>query len=176
MQHIVQEMLNEVEDHEKNSNISEELFTKLEQKVKKKFNEEVEKLDKSFKKIIEQLELQQQNLYQMMKEQIDKELKNLHDKKKKVKERDDHLQHNKTDLITALENMEIYIDEPSFNNFLEKKKKDIRVFNVLNEFIKPSPYFVYYMFKGRLDAIHADDYGSIKETLFKYPSLVKSKK
>jgi HAMP domain-containing protein len=36
--------------------------------VKKKFNEEVERLEKSFRRIIEQLEIQQQNLYTMMKE------------------------------------------------------------------------------------------------------------
>jgi hypothetical protein len=40
--------------------------------------------------------------------------------------------------------------------------------SAINDFIKPSPYFVYYMFK---DTIHVDDYGSIKETLFKFPSL-----
>lgn len=41
---------------------------------------------------------------------------------------------------------------------------------MLNEFVKPNPYFVYYMFK---DTIHVDDYGSIKETLFKFPTLNK---
>lgn len=41
---------------------------------------------------------------------------------------------------------------------------------MLNEFVKPNPYFVYFMFK---DTIHVDDYGSIKETLFKFPSLNK---
>ena len=40
----------------------------------------------------------------------------------------------------------------------------------MNEFVKPNPYFVYYMFK---DTIHVDDYGSIKETLFKFPTLNK---
>lgn len=42
--------------------------------------------------------------------------------------------------------------------------------NVLTDFVKPNPYFVYYMFK---DTIHVDDYGSIKETLFKFPSMTK---
>jgi hypothetical protein len=37
---------------------------------------------------MEQLEIQQQNLYQMMKEQIDKEIRSLQEKKKKLKERD----------------------------------------------------------------------------------------
>ena len=41
---------------------------------------------------------------------------------------------------------------------------------MLNEFVKPNPYFVYFMFK---DTIHVDDYGSIKETLFKFPTLNK---
>ena len=58
----------------------------------------------------------------------------------------------------------------TFNTFHEKKKKDIKVLNVLNDFVKPNPYFVYYMFK---DTIHIDDYGSIKETLFKFPSITK---
>ncbi len=43
--------------------------------------------------------------------------------------------------------------------------------SVLTDFVKPNPYFVYYMFK---DTIHVDDYGSIKETLFKFPSMTKS--
>ena len=54
----------------------------------------------------------------------------------------------------------------TFNTFHERKKKDLKVLNVLNDFVKPNPYFVYYMFK---DTIHVDDYGSIKETLFKFP-------
>lgn len=40
----------------------------------------------------------------------------------------------------------------------------------MNEFVKPNPYFVYFMFK---DTIHVDDYGSIKETLFKFPSMTR---
>jgi hypothetical protein len=66
--------------------------------------------------------------------------------------------------------MEIYTDDMTFNTFYERKKKDLKVLNVLNDFIKPNPYFVYYMFK---DTIHVDDYGSIKETLFKFPSMTK---
>jgi hypothetical protein len=66
--------------------------------------------------------------------------------------------------------MDIYSDDMTFNTFHEKKKKDIKVLNVLNDFVKPNPYFVYYMFK---DTIHVDDYGSIKETLFKFPSMTK---
>ena len=58
----------------------------------------------------------------------------------------------------------------TFNTFHEKKKKEIKVLNVLNDFVKPNPYFVYYMFK---DTIHIDDYGSIKETLFKFPTMTK---
>jgi hypothetical protein len=64
--------------------------------------------------------------------------------------------------------MELYQDEVRFNLFHEKKRKDLKILSALNDFIKPNPYFVYYMFK---DTIHVDDYGSIKETLFKFPSL-----
>jgi hypothetical protein len=66
--------------------------------------------------------------------------------------------------------MEIYSDDMTFNTFYERKKKDLKVLNVLNDFVKPNPYFVYYMFK---DTIHVDDYGSIKETLFKFPSMIR---
>jgi len=66
--------------------------------------------------------------------------------------------------------MEIYSDDMTFNTYFEKKKRDLKVLNVLNDFIKPNPYFVYYMFK---DSIHVDDYGSIKETLFKFPTMAK---
>ena len=59
--------------------------------------------------------------------------------------------------------MELYQDEVQFNLFREKKRKDLNTLSALNDFIKPNPYFVYYMFK---DTIHVDDYGSIKETLF----------
>lgn len=58
----------------------------------------------------------------------------------------------------------------TFNTFFERKKKDLKVLSVLNDFVKPNPYFVYYMFK---DSIHVDDYGSIKETLFKFPAMTK---
>ena len=53
MKRLVKEMQEEVEVVDKNSTVSEELYTKLEQKVKKKFNEEVERLEKSFRRIIE---------------------------------------------------------------------------------------------------------------------------
>ena len=69
--------------------------------------------------------------------------------------------------------MDLYSDDMTFNTFLEKKRKDMKMLSVLNDFIKPNPYFVYYMYK---DTIHVDDYGSIKETLFKFPSLAKVSK
>ena len=58
MKKLVKDMLEEVEVVDKNSSVSEDLYGKLEQKVKKKFNEEVERLEKSFRRIIEQLEIQ----------------------------------------------------------------------------------------------------------------------
>lgn len=66
--------------------------------------------------------------------------------------------------------MEYYTDDMTFNTYFEKKKRDLKVLSVLNDFIKPNPYFVYYMFK---DSIHVDDYGSIKETLFKFPQMTR---
>jgi len=54
---MVKEMLEDVEVIDKNNNVCEELYGKLEQKVRKKFNEEVERLEKSFRRIIEQLEI-----------------------------------------------------------------------------------------------------------------------
>ena len=53
MRRLVKEMLDEVDVIDKNNSVSEDLYTKLEQKVKKKFNEEVERLEKSFRRIIE---------------------------------------------------------------------------------------------------------------------------
>ena len=52
--------------------------------------------------------------------------------------------------------MDIYTDDMTFNTFYEKKRKDLKMLNVLTDFVKPNPYFVYYMFK---DTIHVDDYG-----------------
>lgn len=66
--------------------------------------------------------------------------------------------------------MELYSNENNFNIFYEKKRKELKNLQTLNEFVKPNPYFVYFMFK---DTIHVDDYGSIKETLFKFPTLNK---
>lgn len=95
---MVQEMVTEVEVYENETPASEELYSKLELKVRKKFNDEIDRLEKSFRRIMEQLEIQQQNLYQMMKEQIDKEIRSLQEKKKKLKERDKEIAEQKTDL------------------------------------------------------------------------------
>ncbi|MFN7881211.1 MAG: hypothetical protein ACK5NI_01880, partial [bacterium] len=94
-------------------------------------------------------------------------------KKKKIKEREKMIDEQRTELKAAVNKMELYQDENKFNLFHEKKRKDLKMLSALNEFIKPSQYFVYYMFK---DTIHVDDYGSIKETLFKFPSLNKGPK
>ena len=66
--------------------------------------------------------------------------------------------------------MEIYASDINFNIFYDKKRKELKALQQLNEFVQPNPYFVYYMFK---DTKHVDDYGSIKETLFKFPTLTK---
>ena len=58
MRRLVKDMLDEVEAISSCNSAGEELYGKLEQKVRKKFNEEVEKLEKSFRRIIEQLEIQ----------------------------------------------------------------------------------------------------------------------
>lgn len=53
MKKLVKEILEEVDSIDKSNNICEELYGKLEQKVKKKFTEEVERLEKSYARIIE---------------------------------------------------------------------------------------------------------------------------
>ena len=80
------------------------------------------------------------------------------------------IEDQRSELRQAVNKMELYQDEVRFNLFHEKKRKDLKILSALNDFIKPNPYFVYYMFK---DTIHVDDYGSIKETLFKFPTLTK---
>ena len=73
-------------------------------------------------------------------------------------------------MTTQVKNMELYASENNFNIFYEKKRRELKNLQQLNEFVKPAPYFVYFMFK---DTIHVDDYGSIKETLFKFPSMTR---
>ena len=80
-----------------------------------------------------------------------------------------YIEDQRTELKQAVNKMELYQDEVRFNLFHEKKRKDLKILSALNDFIKPNPYFVYYMFK---DTIHVDDYGSIKETLFKFPNIL----
>lgn len=53
MKKMVKDILEEVNQIEKDNNVNEEVYVKLEQKVRKKFTEEVERLDKSFQRIIE---------------------------------------------------------------------------------------------------------------------------
>ena len=99
MKRLVTEMIAEVEVLETETPATEELYSKLEVKVRKKFNEEIDRLEKSFRRINEALEIQQQNLYSMMKEQIDKEIRSLQEKKKKLKERDKEIADQKVDLV-----------------------------------------------------------------------------
>jgi len=53
MKHMVKEMIDEVDSLDKNVHVNEDLYSKLEHKVRKKFSEEVEKLEKSFRRIME---------------------------------------------------------------------------------------------------------------------------
>jgi len=57
MKRMVQELLSEVETLEQETPASEELYSKLELKVRKKFNEEIDRLEKSFRRIMEQLDI-----------------------------------------------------------------------------------------------------------------------
>ena len=53
MKKMVQEMVSEVETLEQETPATEELYSKLELKVRKKFNEEIDRLEKSFRRIME---------------------------------------------------------------------------------------------------------------------------
>lgn len=89
----------------------------------------------------------------------------------KVKERDEAIVSNRQELNSSINCMDIYSDDMTFNTFLEKKKKDLKILKMLNDYVKPNPYFMYYQFK---DSIHIDDYGSSKETLFKFPAMARN--
>lgn len=53
MKKMIEEMVHEVEKHDQSISVNEELYNKLEMKVRKKFNEEVDKLEKSFRRIMD---------------------------------------------------------------------------------------------------------------------------
>ena len=53
MKKMIEEMVLEVEKHDQSISVNEELYNKLEMKVRKKFNEEVDKLEKSFRRIMD---------------------------------------------------------------------------------------------------------------------------
>ena len=57
MKRLVTEMIAEVEVLETETPATEELYSKLEVKVRKKFNEEIDRLAKSFRRINEALEI-----------------------------------------------------------------------------------------------------------------------
>jgi hypothetical protein len=57
MKRMVTEMIGEVEVLETETPATEELYSKLEVKVRKKFNEEIDRLEKSFRRINEALEI-----------------------------------------------------------------------------------------------------------------------
>ena len=58
MKRMITEMIGEVEVLEIETPATEELYSKLEVKVRKKFNEEIDRLEKSFRRINEALEIQ----------------------------------------------------------------------------------------------------------------------
>ena len=53
MKKLIEEMVTEVDKHDQSISVNEELYNKLEMKVRKKFNEEVDKLEKSFRRIMD---------------------------------------------------------------------------------------------------------------------------
>ena len=53
MKKMVEEMVSEVDKYDQSISVNEELYNKLEMKVRKKFNEEVDKLEKSFRRIMD---------------------------------------------------------------------------------------------------------------------------
>ena len=53
MKKMIEEMVIEVEKHDQSISVNEDLYNKLEMKVRKKFNEEVDKLEKSFRRIMD---------------------------------------------------------------------------------------------------------------------------
>ena len=57
MKKLIEEMVMEVETHDQSIEVNEDLYNKLEMKVRKKFNEEVDKLEKSYRRMMDQLEI-----------------------------------------------------------------------------------------------------------------------
>ena len=57
MKKMIEEMVVEVDKADQSVSVNEELYNKLEMKVRKKFNEEVDKLEKSFRRVMDQLEI-----------------------------------------------------------------------------------------------------------------------
>ena len=53
MKKLIEEMVHEVEKADQSISANEEVYNKLEMKVRKKFNEEVDKLEKSFRRIMD---------------------------------------------------------------------------------------------------------------------------
>ena len=53
MKKMIEDMVKEVDRHDASISVSEDLYNKLEMKVRKKFNEEVEKLEKSFRRVMD---------------------------------------------------------------------------------------------------------------------------
>jgi hypothetical protein len=53
MKKMIEEMVVEVDKHDASISVNEELYNKLEMKVRKKFNEEVDKLEKSFRRVMD---------------------------------------------------------------------------------------------------------------------------
>ena len=52
MKKLIEEMVHEVEKADQSISVNEEVYNKLEMKVRKKFNEEVDKLEKSFRRMV----------------------------------------------------------------------------------------------------------------------------
>jgi chromosome condensin MukBEF ATPase and DNA-binding subunit MukB len=85
----------------------------------------------------------------MMKDQMEKELNNLEDKKNKIKERDSKAKNTIDELQGAISSMNYYTEDDIFTDFSEKMIKELKQLQGLNEFIKPHQHFTYLLFKGK---------------------------
>ena len=73
-----------------------------------KFDEERERLNKAYKRIFDQLEVQKSNFLELMREQMEKELDVMRGKKHKIKELRKELEKRIGEIDTAIAGIEIF--------------------------------------------------------------------